>query len=392
MSTKTKVKDARRITIFCPTNQYSDIRLSHKIGWSLSNAGYSITLVCSKPDRAEYLGMRIFPVFTPFRTGLLRIFNTPAWLIQALSLKTDLYVLYNPYTIPLAFALLLLQKKVVYDTAEDFSKRLQIRDDIPSVLRSVMTWAICSCEKLLARWVNIFIVTQSPQVQALDGKPILLENAPLIRGPIVDEVYQLRDFSNHGVLTLIYVGNFSEHRGLLTMLDVVQTLNCSQPCILKLVGWFANAQSKLRAQEHNAWHFVELYENLSHAETLKHIRHSDIGLALLCDVADHSTSSVTKLYEYMDAGIPFVASDFPRWRHSVAGIEAGVFVDPKDKEAIVAAILTLNDNKVQMRDMGVAGHNFIHKFFNWDIASAKFIQLVDNLLDSQSSVYNKNLT
>ena len=112
------------------------------------------------------------------------------------------------------------------------------------------------------------------------------------------------------------------------MLNLIERMNRQCACRLTLVGWFRSEKLKRRAMQHPGWSFVDYQGKVSHAETLAHTMRSDIGLAILDPVADYPTSSVTKLFEYMQFGIPCIASNFPAWKISTTIGPPGFYVEP----------------------------------------------------------------
>ena len=81
-----------------------------------------------------------------------------------------------------------------------------------------------------------------------------------------------------------------------------------------------------------------------------------------------------KLFQYMAAGIPVVASDFPDVRRVVEGSGAGVVVDPTDPRAVAAAIRRLIDDPSLARSMGAAGRRAVRERFNWDRSAHELLR------------------
>jgi glycosyltransferase involved in cell wall biosynthesis len=160
------------------------------------------------------------------------------------------------------------------------------------------------------------------------------------------------------------------------MLDLIVRLNQHQLCVLDLLGKFEPEDLKVRAENHSGWQFVEYYGEVSHAAALARIKDADIGLAILDRVADFPTSSITKLFEYMQFGVPFVASDFPAWKVSTALGSPGLYVDPKSFDDVVAEGLRLTSDRLLRARMGQAGKYYVATEFNWERISEPFLQLV----------------
>lgn len=369
-----------------PRCRHDNVRAVHKQARTVMQAGHEIVLVVKDADVDQYLGMRVIAAHAPFDSVLRPIMNLPVMLAQILKLQGDIYVLRNPDTIPLALLLGLLGRRVVYDTDEDFSKRPLIRDDLPKWSRPVVAWLITILERLLARTTDRVIVTQAQLPRKLGGRTLLQPNAPLTRGPVVKAAHAANISTQHDELSLIYVGGISQRRGIFSMLEMVERMNRHLACRLELLGWFQSEQLQAQATRHHGWRFVNFHGGVSHAEALAHIMRSDIGLAILEPVADYPTSSITKLFEYMQFGVPFIASDFPAWRVSTVLGPPGLYVNPNSADDLLAAGLRLASDRALCEQMGDAGKHYIASEFNWERTSQSFLQLVARLIGDEEKL------
>ena len=87
-----------------------------------------------------------------------------------------------------------------------------------------------------------------------------------------------------------------------------------------------------------------------------------------------------KLFEYMAAGVPVIASDFPLWREIVDSVGCGVLVDPNKPEEIAAAMRWMLENPEETETMGQRGRAAVLKQFNWDNEAETLIQTYESIL------------
>jgi glycosyltransferase involved in cell wall biosynthesis len=73
-----------------------------------------------------------------------------------------------------------------------------------------------------------------------------------------------------------------------------------------------------------------------------------------------------KLFDYMQCGIPVVASAFPEIRRVVETAGCGICVDPENVEAVAAAVRYLLDNPTEAERMGKNGKALVDARYNWD--------------------------
>ena len=369
-----------RIVFVMPRCRHDHIRAVHKQAWSLAHAGHEVVLVVKEGFVDEYLGMRVVVANAPFASVFRPLLNLPSLFLQAWRLRGDVYILRNPDTIPLAFVLRLCGREVIYDTHEDFSRRPLIHKSLPVWSRRPVAWLITRLERWLARTASGVIVTQAQQIQGLGGRTLLQPNAPLITGPVVEPALLSETPGRGEELSFIYVGEITRDRGIFTMLNMIQRVNHEIPARLDLVGWIRSAELRRRVMDHPGWEFVRFHGAVSHAESLSYIRRSDIGLALLQPVADYPTSSITKLFEYMQFGIPFIASDFPAWRVETTLGPAGFYVNPDSAEELATAAMRLATDAELRQRLGESGACYIATDFNWERLAKPFLDLVNSSL------------
>ena len=86
-----------------------------------------------------------------------------------------------------------------------------------------------------------------------------------------------------------------------------------------------------------------------------------------------------KLFEYMAAGMPVIASDFPVWREIVDDAGCGLLVDPRDPAAIAAAVNELMADEPRMRALGESGKQAVLNKYSWAAEADKLVKLYATL-------------
>ena len=98
-----------------------------------------------------------------------------------------------------------------------------------------------------------------------------------------------------------------------------------------------------------------------------------VGLAVFQPLDNYTRAYPTKLFEYMAAGIPVVASDFPMYRDVIVDNDAGILVDPTDASAVARAIEELLDDPARAAEMGERGRQAVIAQYNWQSESTKLV-------------------
>ena len=86
-----------------------------------------------------------------------------------------------------------------------------------------------------------------------------------------------------------------------------------------------------------------------------------------------------KLFQYMAAGIPVLATDFAQIREVVVGSGAGLVADTTSPELIAAALSELLADPAAARAMGDRGHEAVESRYNWATSEAALLDAYERV-------------
>jgi glycosyltransferase involved in cell wall biosynthesis len=371
------------ITIVAPVHIYSDVRVFQKEAKSLAANGYQVTLIARSDRRRLEDGVRILPA-PAASNRLKRFLSLFAVLRLALAQRADIYHLHNPDTIPIAFALKLFRKRIIYDTHENFAQFILIKHWIPRVLRPPLALIVSWLEAAVSRVADRSIATEAGVVQRLGRNAVLIENPPVTQGRLIDEARaSARDLTRGDEFRLVYVGTISRARGLDAMIDALELVNQKRLCRLWLIGGGADREIE-EARQRPGWAWVDYLGVLPQANAFGYMLKADVGLVTFLNMGGHAYLNPNKLFEYMLFGIPFIASDFQAWRRLVDGVGAGVFADPATIGEIADKINWLAEHPDERCKMASRGSNFVLTNYNWETESKKLLMVYNSLTKVES--------
>lgn len=106
---------------------------------------------------------------------------------------------------------------------------------------------------------------------------------------------------------------------------------------------------------------------------------SMVGMLLYQPANNHFEAQPIKMFEYMAAGLPVIASDFPLWKKIIEQNKCGICVDCQNPTEVKDAIIVLLNNPEESERMGRRGRNAIEKTYNWNTEGEKIISLYNEI-------------
>jgi glycosyltransferase involved in cell wall biosynthesis len=375
-----------RITHISIIHRTFDTRIFAKQCRALAAAGHEVHLIVGGAPEDEIDGVRLHTIASdggrpPARRQLARFLRAAAW---AFRLRPATFHLHDPHLIPLGLLLKLAGSRVVYDVHEDYPAHARTKlmgHPVRAWLKACM-WELL--EWVAARTLDRFVCT-SPAVGARfpRARTTVVRNFPLHAS--------FARASANGVFrpyaerpnTVVFHGVMSEGRGFWDLLDAIELVPGNLDCRVRLIGSFRQpelARSAALAER------VDVIPWQPFPGVLRELFAARAGLALLHPHPNHFDAiRSNKLFEYMAAGIPVIASDLPSWREIVVGTGCGLVADPRDHAAVAAAIEYLLTHPEQAEAMGERGRTAVRERFNWEGEAVRLLSLYRDLQNGHRS-------
>ena len=178
---------------------------------------------------------------------------------------------------------------------------------------------------------------------------------------------------------VLFVGGLQRRRGLETLVRAAPALD---GCDIVLMGPAEPGlaeQLVALARELGAAKRVHVVAPVATSEVVAYARSADVGIAPIQNAGlSYFYSLPNKLFEYVHAGLPVVASDFPEMARLVADHELGATCDPDDPESIARAIAYVLDDA--RYDRLAANARATARELTWEREGARYVATVEALL------------
>lgn len=362
--------------IFSSVHPYDDSRIFHKQAQSLVKQGYQVELhaVADFAEKVEK-GVRIVGV-PRMNKKWKRLWNGWVLFRRALKSGADIFHFHDPELLPWG---VLIRKitgcPVIYDSHEDLPKQIHTKPWIPQKIRGPLSRLVHKVEKGLAKQLAAVVTaTDSIRDQFRSSKHVVvIKNYPQPMPAIQKE----DDSANR----ILYVGGISYLRGYKEMIQMMDYLPPELHAELHLIGPLQHIKPEDRDEEALKQKRIYLHGRIPYEDVKQWLARGKVGLVCLHPIENYRESLPIKMFEYMAAGLPLIATDFPLWKEIVDQSGCGFTVDalnPKEMADKVTLLLTDDQLRAKMSTDGRKAHEDI---YNWQVEEKKLVQLYEQLLD-----------
>lgn len=366
----------KKICILTSAHKIFDNRIFHKEAKSFIKEGYDVTIIAQHDKNETVDGIRIVALqkaknrFHRFFVLVLKVF------ILALKQKSDIYHLHDPELLFIGALLKIFTGgKVIYDVHEDYKKAILSKPYIPRLLRKIIACLVAAIEHLLSTLLDGIITATDDILKnfASCKRAIAVRNVPIMsKFPIVKEDrHNVRD-----VFNLIYVGTMLDKEvGITSIVEALELIDSSVQVRLTLCGNFYQINYENEIRKLKGFEKVDYLGLVDLHRIPGLLQKSDAGLVCFLPEPNHINAMPNKLFEFMAAYLPVIASNFPLWRSIIKDNNCGLCIDPLDPKAIASAIQYLVDHTDEAKTMGNNGRKLVDKKYNWENEERKLFAI-----------------
>jgi glycosyltransferase involved in cell wall biosynthesis len=238
---------------------------------------------------------------------------------------------------------------------------------------------------VLKRVVKTYVVSNESRDRCLRlGVPadrlVIVGNTPAnpdaLRAdwPVPDDI---RDLA--GRPAALFVGNVFADRGLDFAIDAMARVIKEIPnAVLIIVG---DGRERPRLEEQVAalglGDHVRFLGWKHHREHPAYLRHSQIGLLPFVSTEHINITLANKLFDYMGAGLPVLASDVVSMRRVIEETKSGVVTTAGDVPALAEQLVRLFRDEPLRRQLGANGQAAIAGEYGWANDARRFVQAIE---------------
>lgn len=342
-----------------------DVRIFHKECVSLASQGYETYQVSSGKT---YVKSGVYLIGVEHReSGRLERMTkfTKNIYYKALELDADVYHIHDPELLPYALKLKKRGKKVIFDSHEEVPAQILGKTWIPGILRKAVSLIYKTYETYIVRKLDAVVTVTPHIVKRFEGRAkrvVLVQNYPKI-----DEiVFQDSPFENRDPI-VCYAGTINTIRGEDTMISAMENVDGK----LILAGR-QDSDSVIQYNDNKKIYYMGI---IGRQEVNELYGKSVAGLVVLKPLHNYIDSLPVKMFEYMAAGLPVIASDFPLWKQIVEENNCGICVKPDDPKTLSKAIKRLLGNRKLAQQMGINGRNAVLKKYTWRQGEKNLLKL-----------------
>lgn len=382
-----------KICMLLNNNFKNDSRV-YREAKTLVNSGYEVVILAVKdkelPTDEVMEGIKVKRVLD-YLLGLplkpWRFKQTRDYVKKAILEDADFYHCHDLVTLLPGYLIKRkTHKKLIYDSHELYTETAPIfwqKSFFGKVRKQIerLLWKIA--ERFLIKKANAVIASNPSIAQELQKKynlnklPFVLRNlSEKKEARKTDKLAQLFNIRDKKIV--LFQGGMTPGRGLENLVKAVKDFK--EDTVLVLIGdGLLKADLERYVALNNLKKKVYFFKTVPLSELLNYTASADLGIIPFENIClNHYFCLPNKLFEYIQARLPVIASDFPEMKKIIESYNIGATFNPEDPKDITRSINEILGNPKKYQEY----KNNLEKAtqeLNWEKEGKKLIKLYKNL-------------
>lgn len=302
---------------------------------------------------------------------------------RAVQFKPDIVHCHDVYTLPIGKKIIKKlgrSLKFVYDSHElwrEASNNASMPRLLLKLQNSIENNVVKMCDGVIT--VSNSIGMYLSNKYELKKAPIIIRNIPLENHTeINNNIFRERFCISSDNKIVLYQGQVSTGRGIEVLIDCIEKLH--EKIVLVILGNGDKVQYyKNEVARRGLEHRVYFHDAVKSDILMKYTSSADLGMSLIKNQClSYYYSLPNKMFEYIQAEVPVVCSDFPDMQEIIKLYGVGAYSDPENTEGLVNAITEILNNDEQYNKFR-KNCKKAKSELNWECEKEKLLSLYDNL-------------
>lgn len=340
-----------------------ELRILKKQCVTLAQNGYDVTLIVNDNKGDEvFEGVKIIATgFSP-KNRLDRFLNSRKYILKkARSIKADVFQLHDPDLLLIVKRLKKTGAKVIFDSHENYPDQISCKPYLPKFISKIIAKIFIVIEKSTFKKCDGLITVNERikgRLERINNNTVIITNYPFKYNDNIDFNNKQRKVCFAGGVNKTY-----NHENIIKAIEGIEDIT------YELAGQ-ATKEYINELKRLGGYNKTNFYGRISFDEVQRIYHSSLVGLVIhyskLYQPLQFGGIGVIKLFEFMEAGLAIVCSNYSIWKEIIEENKCGIAVDPGNVNEIRDAVQYLLDNRDAAINMGKNARKAFLEKYNWD--------------------------
>jgi glycosyltransferase involved in cell wall biosynthesis len=354
-----------------------DTRVLHRECESLARNLGDVTLVArNDPTLQEnnVLRTRVL-TFEPHPGALGRIRNIVDVARLLRELEVDVVHLHDPELVLLLPWLRRRRCRVIFDVHEDIPAQFARKPTWPAPVRAGMRYVASGLVRVIRRLSDVVIVADPANLRYFPEAETV-ENFPL-ESEFAGDPAALEERDR-----VVYIGAISDARGLPEMLDLAFLAGPEFGLRTRVAGPLQPGDLLSKYATHPGLPHTDFLGVLSRPQVVEELSRARVALALLHDEPNYRHAQPTKVFEYLAAGVPVIASSLAGWQPLFPEGTGVVLVPPSDSASAGQVLRDLLGRPERLAELSREGRTSFRENWSWSSQEPALLRAYERAIAS----------